>query len=168
MRDIIELVIGDITTQEVDALISPANNESLLNTDMASHIAVKAGKELSEACNRIGKVALGEAVVTPGGKLLAKHVIHAACLTYSQSMTEENLVLATRAALQRARELGLKTLAMPPLDDTGKGFPLKRCAELMISEVIRHSEKEVTLERVVFVLPDARVRRIFDECLRQT
>ena len=168
MRDIIELEVGDLASFEVDALVSPANNESLLNTSVASELAVKAGKALSQEANQIGKIELGEAVVTSAGKLKAKHVIHAACMNYSQATTEEHLILATRNALLRSRELALTSLALPPLDDSGISFPLKRCAELMISEVIRHTEKEATLERVVFVLPDARTKKIFEECLRQT
>lgn len=168
MRDIIKLIVGDLTAQEVDGLVSPANNESLLNTSKGNEIAVKAGPTVSKECNKIGKIELGEAVITTAGKLKAKHIIHAACMDYSQSTSEELLVQATRNALLRAREHQLKSLAIPPLDPSGKQFPLKRCAELMISEVIRHTEKEATLELVIFVLDDERTQLIFEECLRQT
>lgn len=166
-REIIKLVIGDLIDQKVDAIVSPANNESLLNTRVAGVIAVKAGPALSRECNKIGKIELGEAVITPAGKLKAKFVIHAACMNYDEHTNEEVLVLSTRNALLRSRENKLQSIAIPPLDTTGQSFPLKRCAELMISEVIRHTEKEATLEEVRFILDDERMLAIFEECLRQ-
>lgn len=167
MRDSIELLVGEVTKMTVDAIVSPANNESLLATDMASTIAVRAGAELTRECNQIGGIQLGEAVITGAGKLPCKHVIHAACMDYDGTSSEEILILATRNALQRAKEADLKSMALPPLDPSGQSFPLKRCAELMISEVIRHTEKEATLETILFVLSDQGTLRIFEECLKQ-
>lgn len=167
MRDSIFLLRGELLDANVDAIVVPVNNDLALDNKLGSRILHKGGAELEEDVHKAGKVNLGDAVVVRGGRLKAKKVILAACFEYANSIVEDQLVLATRAALLRAREHNLATVAFIPFDVTGEHFPIKRCAEQMISEILRSTEKDTTLESVYFYLGDDIVMRVFQECLKQ-
>ena len=151
----IELTIGDITEADVDAIVNAANNELQLGGGVAGAIRRKGGPSIQEECDRIGPIPLGEAAVTGAGWLKAKYVIHAASMSLGQPTTAEDLVASTRNALLRADEHSLHTIAFPAIGTGIAGFPLDKCAELMISVVRQHAASaETSLEKVTFVLYD--------------
>src|SRR5580658_2749219 len=90
---------GDLTDAEVDAIVNAANNDLMLGAGVAGAIRRKGGPAIQQECDRIGPIALGEAVVTTGGNLKAKFVIHAASMHLGGRTSEENLRASTRNSL---------------------------------------------------------------------
>ncbi len=166
MKENIKLLIGKIWEQDVDAIISPANNESIVNAPLAAEIFEQAGDSIIEEVNTSGKLELGNAMITEAGDLKAKYIIHAACLDFSGKTSEPSVVKATRNAMLLAQEKNLLTVSFPPFVVSSNDIiPPRRCAELMISEVIRTTEREDLPEMIYFVLPDTKLYKIYEESL---
>ncbi len=145
---------GDLTDAEVDAIVNAANNDLKLGAGVAGAIRARGGPEIQHACDRIGPIPLGEAAITTGGRLKARHVIHAASMRLGGRTTEDHLRASTRNSLARAREHGLTSIAFPAIGTGIAGFPIGRCAEVMLDEVRAHLSGPTSLERVEFVLFD--------------
>jgi len=151
----IRVLRGDLTDQDTDAIVNAANNDLQLGGGVAGAIRRKGGPDLQIACDRIGPIPLGEAAVTPGGHLRARWVIHAASMRLGEPTSEANLRLSTRNSLLRAKEKGLRSLALPAIGTGIAGFPMRRCAEVMLEETLAHLAGETSLQDVRFVLYDA-------------
>ena len=160
-RDRIRISQGDLTECEVDAIVNAANNDLMLGAGVAGAIRNKGGPEIQKECDRIGAIALGEAAITTGGRLKAKFVIHAASMRLGGRTSEENLRASTRNSLLRASEHKLARIAVPAIGTGIAGFPLERCAQVMLEEVREHLSGETTLQQVQFVLFDAAAMAIF-------
>jgi O-acetyl-ADP-ribose deacetylase (regulator of RNase III) len=154
-RDKIRISQGDITECALDAIVNAANNDLLLGAGVAGAIRRKGGPEIQQECDRVGPIPLGEAAVTTGGKLKAKFVIHAASMHLGGRTSEENLRASTHNSLLRASERKLQSLAFPAIGTGIAGFPLDRCAEVMLEEVRNHLSGETSLRLVEFVLFDS-------------
>jgi len=152
VKDRITITRGDLTEQDVDAVVNAANSRLQLGGGVAGAIARKGGPAIQEECNRHGPVALGEAAVTTAGNLKARYVIHAASMALGQKTTEANLRASTRKSLLRAKEKGLATIAFPAVGTGIAGFPMRRSAEVMLEEAAAHLAGETSLEEVRFVL----------------
>jgi O-acetyl-ADP-ribose deacetylase len=156
---------GDLTEAKVDAIVNAANNDLILGGGVAGAIRKKGGPAIQNECDRIGPIALGEAAITGGGNLAAKHVIHAASMCLGQPTSEENLRKATHNSLLRAGEKGLKSIAFPAIGTGIAGFPMDRCAEVMLAEVRDYQNGPAPLERVEFVLFDNPSLAVFERVL---
>ena len=156
---------GDLTDADVDAIVNAANNDLMLGGGVAGAIRVRGGPTIQQECDKIGPIALGEAAITGAGALRARHVIHAASMRLGQSTSEANLRTATSNSLMRANENSLKSIAFPAIGTGIAGFPIERCAEVMLEEVRAHLNGLTTLERVDFVLFDRRSLEIFERVL---
>ena len=163
---LIELLLGDITEVEADAIVNAANNELQLGGGVAGAIRRKGGPSIQEECDRVGDIPLGEAAVTGGGWLKAKKVIHAASMSLGQRTTAENLAAATHNSLLRADEHKLRSIAFPAIGTGIAGFPVDECARLMVDVVRRHLDSGASsLEKVMFVLFDRDAYDLFAEAL---
>ena len=158
---------GDLTEADVDAIVNAANNDLMLGGGVAGAIRVKGGPAIQQECDQIGTIALGEAAITGAGKLRAQHVIHAASMRLGEPTSEANLRAATRNSLMRANENSLKTIAFPAIGTGIAGFPIERCAQVMLEEVRAHFGSPTTLERVEFVLFDRRSLEVFERTLAE-
>ena len=158
---------GDLTDAEVDAIVNAANNDLMLGGGVAGAIRVKGGPAIQKECDKIGPIALGEAAITGAGRLRARHVIHAASMRLGESTSEENLRAAIRNSLMRADENSLRTIAFPAIGTGIAGFPVERCAQVMLEEVRAHLEGPTTLERIDFVLFDHRSLEVFEQALAE-
>jgi O-acetyl-ADP-ribose deacetylase len=158
---------GDLTEADVDAIVNAANNDLMLGGGVAGAIRVKGGPAIQEECDKIGRIRLGEAAITGAGWLSARHVIHAASMRLGESTSEANLRASTRNSLKRADENSIKTIAFPAIGAGIAGFPIERCAQVMLEEVRAHLNHATTLERVEFVLFDQRALQIFQEVFAQ-
>lgn len=145
---------GDITECTTDAIVNAANNDLQLGGGVAGAIRRKGGPEIQRDCDLIGPVPLGEAAITTGGRLRAKFVIHAASMRLGAATSEDNLRASTRNSLRRAEERGLESVAFPAIGTGIAGFPLERCAEVMLGEVRRHLIRATAPAQVEFVLFD--------------
>lgn len=161
----VKLSQGDLTESRADAIVNAANNDLLLGGGVAGAIRSKGGPAVQEECDRLGPIAIGEAAITGAGRLPAKFVIHAASMRLGGSTTEANLRAATRNSLKRANEKGLKSIAFPAIGTGIAGFPIDRCARVMLDEVREHLRGPTSLERVEFVLFDAAGLAAFERAL---
>ena len=150
----IELVQGDITDMETDAIVNAANAQLILGGGVAGAIRRKGGPRIQEECNQIGGTFVGGAVITTGGELKAKHVIHAVGPRMGEGDEDTKLRNATRNSLRVANENKLHSIAFPAISTGIFGYPLDRCAKIMIEETITFLQSESTIEKVIFCLFD--------------
>jgi O-acetyl-ADP-ribose deacetylase (regulator of RNase III) len=162
----VSLVQGDITDMECDAIVNAANNDLILGAGVAGAIRRRGGPQIEAECREIGSVSLGEAAVTSGGLLKVRFVIHAASMRLGGLTSEEDLRNSTRNSLQRAVERKLKSIAFPAIGTGIAGFPIARCAEVMLEEVRDHLLQEQSpVEKIVFVLYDRPTQDSFQRTL---
>jgi O-acetyl-ADP-ribose deacetylase (regulator of RNase III) len=147
--------------------VNAANNDLKLGGGVAGAIRVKGGPAIQQECDRIGPIAIGEAAITGAGRLRARHVIHAASMRLGESTSEPNLRAATRNSLMRAKENSLKSIAFPAIGTGIAGFPIERCARVMLQEVRAHLDSPTTLVRVEFVLFDRHSLEVFERVLAE-
>lgn len=153
MRDIMEVVEGDITKLAVDAIVNAAN-ESLLGgggVDGAIHAA--AGIELQAECRLIGGCPTGEARITGGYRLPARQVIHTVGPIWHGGDRDEDGLLEScyRNSLALAREAGVKTIAFPAISTGVYHFPLNRAARIATITVAEELARDPgTIEKVIF------------------
>jgi len=167
MPGTIELIQGDITRLAVDAIVNAAN-ESLLGgggVDGAIHRA--AGPELLEECRSIGGCPTGEARITRGYRLPARHVIHTVGPVWRGGRHNEDDLLAKcyRNSLALAAQHGLKSVAFPAISTGAYGFPKDRAAAIAVREVKAFLADNPSVERVVFVCFDMETKRAYEKAL---
>ena len=146
----LEVVEGDITELDVDAVANAANNELWMGAGVAGAIKRVGGAEIEQEAVAQAPIALGQAIATGAGNLRAKHVVHAAVMGQDLQTSAELISQATRRTLEVADELGAHSLAMPAFGTGVGGFSIERCAELMVTEA--RAFEPANLERVVFAV----------------
>ncbi len=153
MEERIQIVEGDITKQEVDAIVNAANTSLLGGGGVDGAIHRAAGPELLEENRKIGGCPTGEARVSKGYKLPAKWVIHTVGPIWAGGGKNEENLLANcyRNSLKAAQDLNIKTIAFPSISTGAYGFPLERATEITMEETKRFLETDETIDKVVFV-----------------
>jgi O-acetyl-ADP-ribose deacetylase (regulator of RNase III) len=164
---VLELIEGDITEMDTDAIVNAANARLILGGGVAGAIARKGGPAIQAECDRIGGTFVGSAAITTGGRLKARHVIHAVGPRMGEGREDEKLTSATRNALKVADENGLKSIAFPAISTGIFGFPLQRCAEIMLATTLDYLKGQTGLERVVFCLYGRESFDVFAEQLQR-
>jgi O-acetyl-ADP-ribose deacetylase (regulator of RNase III) len=149
----VSIIEGDITKQQVDAIVNAANTSLLGGGGVDGAIHRAAGPELLEETRTIGGCPTGEARVSRGYKLPAKWVIHTVGPVWKGGQKNEESLLADcyRNCLNAAKERGVKTMAFPSISTGAYGFPLQRATEIALTETKTFLESDETLEKVVFV-----------------
>ncbi len=163
----LELVEGDITELDTDTIVNAANASLILGAGVASAIRAKGGPAVQQECDEIGGCPVGGAVITGGGNLKARHVIHAVGPRKGEGDEEQKLRNATLNSLKVADENGLKSIGFPAISTGVFGFPIERCAEIMLSATINYLQGETGLVRVVFCLYGREAFRVFEGVLEK-
>ena len=163
----LELVEGDITELEVEAIVNPANTKLLLGEGVAGVIKRKGGPAIQEECKRIGTTPTGTAVITGAGKMKFKHIIHAVGPKMGEGDEDRKLSSAVRSSLALADRHGLKSIAIPAISTGNYGFPVDRCARILLTEVHRYLQGGTKLHRVIVVLYDEETWKVFARELRR-
>ncbi len=150
----IELCRGDITRQQVDAVVNAANSRLAGGGGVDGAIHRAGGPAIMQECTKIGGCPAGEAVVTSGGNLPARHVIHTVGPVYRNGSSGEPDLLhnAYRNSLKKAEACGAKTVAFPSISTGVYGYPVEEASRVALSAVIDYLKGETCIERVVFVL----------------
>jgi O-acetyl-ADP-ribose deacetylase (regulator of RNase III) len=151
----IELWNGDICDLEVDAIVSPAATSLWMSTGIAGEIKRAGGDAIEFAALRQAPVALGDAIITPAGRLAAKVVIHAVSLERDRRTSGPAIDRAARSAMARVRELALSSVAFPALGTGIGGFPLDEAAVIAVRAVRDELTRSPSVEHVVFALRGA-------------
>ena len=148
----IELWNGDICDLEVDAIVSPATTSLWMSTGTAGEIKRAGGDAIEFAAIRQAPAALGDAIVTPAGRLAARVVIHAVSLDRGRRTSGPAIDRAARSAMARVRALVLESVAFPALGTGVGGFPLDEAERIAVTAVREELEVSPQVEHVVFAL----------------
>ncbi len=166
VEDKIEIIQGDITDINVDAIVNAANTDLKLGSGVAGAIRNKGGPSIQFECDEHGPVSIGEAALTGSGNLRARYVIHAASMHLGGTVSRESLTATTKNSLIIASDKKVETLAFPAIGTGVGGFPLLQCANIMLTTVLEYlCNEETSIEKVYFVLFDDRAYEIFKETL---
>ncbi|MBN1310028.1 MAG: macro domain-containing protein [Anaerolineae bacterium] len=165
---ILRLVEGDITDLDVDAIVNAANRYLQLGSGVAGAIRTKGGPSIQRECDQIGGIPVGDAAITGGGNLKARHVIHAVGPHGGDRDADEKLVGATRASLALADKHGLKSIAFPAISTGVFGYPIDKCAHFMLQTAIGYlvDNPTTSLELVVFCLYGQAAFDVFERELK--
>jgi len=157
----IEIVKGDISLQDTDAIVNAANNHLWMGSGVAGAIKRNGGREIEEEAVRKGPIPVGQAVSTGAGRPRAKYVIHAAVIGLALPTNSEAIYNATASSLKIAEDLGLRSISFPALGTGVGGFPLEDAAETMIKAINEYGVKTGSQIEVRLVLFDNHALRIF-------
>ena len=163
----LEILEGDVTAQDVEAIVNPANEKLQLQSGVSAAIREKGGPSIQEECNRIGGTPVGTAVMTGAGHLKVKRVIHAVGPRMGEGDEDKKLASAVRSALALADRHGMKSIALPAISTGIFGFPLDRAARITLTEVQRFLQGGTKLDRVVLCLYDEEAFAVFKKELRR-
>lgn len=177
----IEVSSSDIFSLEVDAMVNPALRQATLSfgSHICEHIKKTAGQQVIRERKEKGKIKMGEAVLTKGGDLSFKYIIHAAVLNMfdmnflfllkiRQRTSDETLRNATRNSLKAADECGkIESLAFSPMGAGHGGMSMEKCASIMLGETISfsNSKPDSALRKVVFAVREEEDGEIFTRVL---
>ena len=161
----IEAVQGDITKQQVDAIVNAANTSLLGGGGVDGAIHRAAGPKLLETCRPLGGCPTGDARATPGFELPARWVVHAVGPVWHGGQRGEAELLAScyRRSLEVADELGARSVAFPAISTGVYGFPKDKAARIAV-ETVRSTPTKVELVRLVAF--DAETHHLYEKILR--
>ena len=151
-NSIIELVQGDITEMDTDAIVNAANADLILGGGVAGAIRRKGGPQIQSQCDKIGGTFVGGAVRTTAGSLKAEYVIHAVGPRMGEGNEDQKLKNATLNSLRLADEGAIKSISFPAVSTGVFGFPIDRCAKIMLQATIDYLRGQTGLEKVIFCL----------------
>lgn len=165
----IEIIQGDITKQAVDAIVNAANCSLLGGGGVDGAIHRAAGPQLLAECRTLGGCKTGEAKITKGYNLPAKHVIHTPGPVWHGGNKNEPALLAScyRSCLELASENGCKTVDFPSISTGVYHFPLEKASEIAIRSIAEYLYEHPEIERVRMVCFDERTKKYYDSALEK-
>ncbi len=166
----IEIVRGDITQQEVDAIVNAANSRLAGGGGVDGAIHRAGGPRIMEECRTVGGCPTGSAVATTGGDLHARWVIHAVGPVWHGGGSREADLLASayRASLEAARGKGARSIAFPSISTGAYGYPIRDAARIALASVLVFlADPEAGLDRVRFVLFSDPDLAVYEEAARE-
>ena len=162
----ITLVKRDITEMKTSAIVNPANKYLKMGGGVAGAIRKKGGVIIQKECDKIGETDVGKAVITTGGTLMAKYVIHAVGPCMGEGNEDEKLREATINSLILADSYKLDSISFPAISTGIFGFPMQRCAYIMLETVYTYLQQETHLKKVFFCLVDQNSLSIFQSAYK--
>ena len=161
----LEVVEGDITALEVDAIANAANNHLWMGAGVAGAIKRAGGEEIEREAVAKGPVSVGDAVATSAGRLKARWVVHGAVMGQDLRTSPDLVERTTRRCLEVADELGARSLALPAFGTGVGGFALGECARIMVDAARAYEPR--ALDRVVFAVFGPEAERAFRAALTE-
>jgi O-acetyl-ADP-ribose deacetylase (regulator of RNase III) len=169
----LSIIQGDITRQETDAIVNAANSSLMGGGGVDGAIHRAGGPAILEECKQIvarrGRLPTGQAVITTGGNLKARYVIHTVGPIWHGGNSGEAGLLASayQESLKLAEERRLASISFPSISTGAYGYPVDRAAKIALQTVVAFlREHAVSLREVVFVLFDARTYEAYSSALR--
>jgi len=166
---VLELVEGDITKQDVDAIVNAANSSLLGGGGVDGAIHRAAGPQLLEECRTLGGCETGSAKITRGYRLKARHVIHAVGPVYRDGKHGEPALLASayRTCLELASQNKCASVAFPAISTGIYGYPMEDAAHIAFRTIIDYLGEHPEIKLVRYVLYDARAFQVHQRGLEQ-
>ncbi|TDA33507.1 MAG: O-acetyl-ADP-ribose deacetylase [Hadesarchaea archaeon] len=174
-KAVVRLVQGDITEQETEAIVNAANPSLMGGGGVDGAIHRKGGPTIREECARIRErewpdgLPVGEAVITSGGRLKAKYVIHTVGPIWRGGNKREPQLLAKayRSSLSLAVSRGIKRISFPSISTGAYGYPVEKASRVALRAVKEFLEREDRLEEVRFVLFTENDLRVYEEAAKE-
>jgi len=168
-NSVIELVEGDITTQAVDAIVNAANTSLRGGGGVDGAIHRAGGPAILEECKKIGGCPTGEAVITTGGNLPAKHVIHTVGPVWHNGAQKEPQLLrnAYKNSLLQAENNNLTSIAFPSISTGAYRFPIDKASRIALSTIIEHLKGKTSIKTARVVLFGAAAFEAYNNTLQQ-
>ena len=168
-KSILELIEGDITEQETDAIVNAANSSLLGGGGVDGAIHRAGGPNILEECRKLGGCPTGEARITTGGNLKANYVIHMVGPIYSGGKQREAELLASayKNSLSLASQYKLKSVAFPSISTGAYGYPVNEAAMVALKIVINYFKIHTDIELVRFVLFGLKAYQAYDKALQE-
>ncbi|MBI4681719.1 MAG: O-acetyl-ADP-ribose deacetylase [Nitrospirae bacterium] len=165
----LSLTEGDITKQETDAIVNAANKSLRGGGGVDGAIHRAGGPKILEECIKIGGCETGEAVITSGGNLRAKYVIHTVGPVYRDGLHNEPNLLGTayKNCLKLASSKGLKSIAFPSISTGAYRYPLEEAAGIALSAAINYLKENTDIELIRFVLFGEKALDAYEKKLKQ-
>jgi O-acetyl-ADP-ribose deacetylase (regulator of RNase III) len=161
----LQLIQQDITDFEVEAFVFYAESNLVLGSGFGSAIARRGGTSIKAELDKIGSVPLTDAIVTAGGSLKAKHIVHAVGPTFQEEETEAKLRSTMLNALKRAEGKGIRQIAFPLMGVGFYGIPLDTSSRIMLDSIEEYLSKGSSLTEIFICANDAREYRAFKKTL---
>ena len=163
----IDVMVGDLTSVPVEAIVNAANGELWMGGGVAGAIRAAAGEEVEHEAIAQGPIRPGEAVATSAGRLPPpiEWVIHAATMGPDLQTSEAYIRAATASALAKAVQVGAKSVALPAMGTGVGGFPMQRAAEVMVEVALAAAAAGTAPAKVIFVLRSDQAKEAFAEAL---
>ena len=161
------LAIGSLLESPAMAIGNEINEDLIFSEDAFSSLGAEVPEEVVLEALKIGQIPMGTAAITSGGSYRASHIVHFATCSFDGVASEQSIVDSVRDGLSKCKDYNITSLALPEIGRFTCDLPLRRIAELLFSECIRHNDREITLERIYFQLSDRRALDIFEETIRQ-
>lgn len=165
---LVELVLGDITDQHTDAIVNAANSALVHGGGVAGAIAAKGGRQIQDESYRIAPVPVGQAAITGAGTLKCRYVIHAVGPRMGEGDEDAKLRSATLCSLRIADEHRLGSLAFCAISTGIFGYPVDRCAAIMLETVKAYAAGSTGLSHIVFCLYDRAAFDVFAAALTRS
>lgn len=161
----LRIVEGDITLLDVEAVVNAANKHLQLGGGVAGAIRRRGGPAIQAECDQLAPIEVGEAVITNGGNLKAKYVIHAVGPVNGEGDEEAKLTRATINSLRTAADRKILSLAFPAISTGIYGFPLQECSRIMLRASLDFLRKNSFPREIVFCLYGAEAYEVFRKTL---
>ncbi|MCP4725615.1 MAG: macro domain-containing protein [bacterium] len=158
---------GDITDQEVDAVVNAANNHLWMGSGVAGAIKKKGGQIVETEAVKQGPIEIGNAVITTAGDLPAEYVIHAAGMGQDLKTDEDKVRMTTKSSLELAEDNKVSSIAFPAIGTGVGGMSLHLCAQVMLNEAVEFLLGSSSLKTIKFVLFDSEGFNVFNEELKR-
>jgi O-acetyl-ADP-ribose deacetylase (regulator of RNase III) len=165
----LEMVEGDITTQDTEAIVNAANPSLLGGGGVDGAIHRAAGRELVAECRTLGGCRTGDAKITRGYQLKARHIIHTVGPVYHRKGPARSAVLLTNAyrrSLEVASENNLHSVAFPSISTGAYGYPLEEAAPIALQTAIDYLRAHTDIELVRFVLYGQHAYQVYERALQ--
>lgn len=165
----VELIMGDITEMDTDAIVNAANSQLAHGGGVAGAISRKGGKSIQEESDTWvyahGEVPVGSVAMTTGGDLRVRYVIHAVGPRMGEGEEDEKLRSVTISSLLLADKHSFRSLAFPAISTGIFGYPIDRCAKIMLSTVIDYIREGTKIDKIVFCLWGEEAHILFKDTL---
>lgn len=166
-QSVIRLIKGDIIDLQVEAFVYYARPDLVLGSGFGGAIAARGGPKIQEELKKLGTVQTTDAVVTSGGNLEARYIIHAVGPRFQEENLEEKLRSTMLNALRRAEENGVQSLAFPAMGVGFYGIPPEVCARETLGVVKKYLETPTGIREVIFCLKDSYEYKPFQEQIKK-